>query len=79
LKKPRALMDILLDAEPYIIELMEGHDLEWGDVDALMFRYLETHFPESREEYTDGKHPVRYYGHPDYIKIFKKPKKNKKK
>jgi hypothetical protein len=54
--------EILLDLEPLIEEMVDGHELEWGDVLSLVHGYLEVHYPTAREQYMDGTHPVFYYG-----------------
>lgn len=65
----RPLGDILLDLEPLILEMVEKHDLQWGDILNLIYGYLEVHCPGAREEYIKGGHPRFYYG----------PKKKKRK
>lgn len=61
--KLRPLGDILLDIEPFLIELVESHNLQHGDVYGLLNVYLETHLPGYKEEYLDGTHPVFRYGY----------------
>lgn len=65
-KKLRPLGDILLDIEPYILE-MADHNLQHSDFYGLLFAYLEMHLPSLKEEYDDGTRPVFYYGHKDSI------------
>lgn len=61
-KKPlRTMGEILLDQEKLNIEYSQ-HGLQWGDVLALIFRYMQVHLPEDQEEYMDGTHPEFYYG-----------------
>lgn len=62
MKKPRRLGDILLDIEPLLLEMVDSHDLQHGDILNLIRGYLEVHTPDSREEYTDGGSPEFYYG-----------------
>lgn len=72
--KLRKLGDILLDIEPYILELAD-HDLQWGDFHSLLAGYLEVHLPNNQEEYTDGTRPIRFYGHKDSLKKFVRARK----
>lgn len=61
--KLRPLGTVLLDLETIIAEMVEGHDLQFGDVLALVYAHLEVHHPEAREEYVDGAPPPRlFYG-----------------
>ena len=63
--KRRKVGDITADIEPLIQELVHGHDLQWAEVLALVYAYLQVHCPDAREEYLDGGHPVYYYGYED--------------
>lgn len=58
----RRLGDITLDMEELILEMVEDHDLQWGEIRALLMQYLRTHCPESQEEYNDGSRPIDFYG-----------------
>lgn len=60
--KIRRLGDILLDMEPLILEMVDGHDLQHGDILNLVRGYLEVHCPNAKEEYEEGGHPEFYYG-----------------
>jgi hypothetical protein len=42
--------------------MIDGHQLQWGEVLNLIFGYLLIHFPNARETYEDDSHPVYYYG-----------------
>lgn len=61
-KKLRPLGDITMDMEPLILEMVEAHELQWGEILNIVRGYLEIHCPESQEEYLDGTKPVYYYG-----------------
>lgn len=61
-KKIRRLGDILLDLELLIDEMCIDHDLQLGDVLALVKSHIDVHNPESIENYVDGGSPVYYYG-----------------
>lgn len=62
MSKLRPMGEILLDIEPFVIEMMEGHDLQHGDMYGLLQKYLEVHFPDHIEEYEDGSNPILSYG-----------------
>jgi len=62
-KKLRPLGDITLDMEPLIQEMVTGHEMQWGEVLALVHAYLMIHCPDAREEYSDGGHPEYFYGY----------------
>lgn len=59
--KRRTLGDILIEMEPLMNEVMD-QGLQWSDFLALMHAWLMVHRPGDREEYTDGGHPIFYYG-----------------
>lgn len=61
-KKLRPLGDILLDMEILLDEMVDDHDLQWGDVRALVMQHLRGHKPGAQEQYVDGGSPVDYYG-----------------
>jgi hypothetical protein len=63
-KKLRPMGAITQDMEKLLEEMTDpkGHDLQWGEVKALVDRWLEVHADHAREEYLDGTHPENYYG-----------------
>lgn len=61
-KKLRPLGDVLIDLEPVIEEMVEDHELEWGDILNLVRGYLEVHYPEAKEVYVSEDSPIYYYG-----------------
>ena len=61
-KRLRPLGDVLLDMEKLLEEMSFDHDLQHGEVLALIERWLDIHAPTQREEYLDGTHPIRTYG-----------------
>lgn len=63
--KLRKLGDILLDLEPLLDELAEGHGAQMSDILALVKMHLEVHNPGCIEEFLDGTKPIWYYGHAD--------------
>lgn len=62
MKKIRPLGQILLEIEPLILEMVEEHDLQYGDILNLIYGYLEVHCPDAREKYLDNTSPRFYYG-----------------
>jgi hypothetical protein len=58
----RPLGDITQDIEPLILEMIEHHDLQWGEVLNIVRGYLEVHCPGAQEEYEDGTRPRFHYG-----------------
>lgn len=44
-----------------------GHDLQWGEVEAIVMRWLEIHAPHAEEKYVDGTLPIHLYGHQEYV------------
>jgi len=60
--KLRPLGKNLLDLEEVITEMVEVHDLQHGDVLALVKSYLDIHHPHAQEEYEDGSDVEFYYG-----------------
>lgn len=52
----------MMDLEPLILEMVEVHDLQHGDVLNLIRGYLEIHCPGAKEEYEDGSEIIFYYG-----------------
>lgn len=68
-RKLRRVGDIMLDMEKLLFELHIDHDMQKGEVLALVDRWQEIHYPEGKETYTiDKTHPVFYYGHRDGLK-----------
>lgn len=62
-KKLRPLGTILLELEPLLDEMVHSHDLQMGDILALIHSYLEVHSPNCKEEYVDsGENPEFFYG-----------------
>lgn len=61
--KLRKLGDVTSDLEPILLEMIEGHDLQIGEVLNLVRGYLEIHTPDALEQYEDGTRPIFYYGH----------------
>lgn len=60
--KTKPLGALLLDLEQLLDSMVDQHDLQWGDVLALVHAYLCVHRPDAREQYETGEHPMYYYG-----------------
>lgn len=57
--------DTLLELEPVLEQLVDTHDLQHGDVLALIDVWLTVHRPAAKEQYTDGSpSPTMSYGPP---------------
>lgn len=61
-KKLRPLGRVTLDLESVVDEMALDHELEWGEIMALVFAYMQTHLPESKEQFLDGDEVEFYYG-----------------
>jgi len=57
----RKLGSVLLELEPILDEMCD-HELQMGDILALVKSYLEVHRPDCIEECVDGTVPVFFYG-----------------
>jgi hypothetical protein len=70
-RSSRKLGELLLDLEKVLDEMIDHHDLQWGDILSLVYGHLQVHRPDAQEQYVDGGSPVFYYG-PDVTKGEKK-------
>ena len=61
----RRLGDITADLEELLDEMIDDHDMQWGEIRSLVMNQLKVHRPDAQEEYEDGSHPVDYYGPKD--------------
>lgn len=59
--KKRKFGEVLLDLE-IVLDEMCDHDLQWGDILALVHMHLQVHRPDAKEEYLDGDTPIFFYG-----------------
>lgn len=60
-KKIRRLGDIMLDMEILLEEMAIGHDLQYHEMLGIIYAHLVLHYPESQEEFLDGKKPKFEY------------------
>lgn len=58
----RTCGDILLELEVLLDELIDKHQLQWGDIISLVFSQLTIHRPDAQEKYLDNSSPILYYG-----------------
>ena len=68
----RKLGKITDDLEKVLLEMVDDHEMQWGEILNVIRGYLEIHCPGSQEKYTDGTEPIFYYGHKDKFKRKKK-------
>lgn len=60
---------ILLELEPLLEELIDDHDVQKGDVLALVATWIDVHRAGAIERYVDdGSMPVLFYGSQDDLK-----------
>lgn len=60
--KLRKVGDITLDLELLLSELAVDHELQHGEILALVHVYLTIHHPDAKEQYDAGGSPIFYYG-----------------
>lgn len=58
----RALGRITDDLENLIAEMIDDHEMQWGEIFNIIRGYLEIHRPDAQESYEDGASPTFYYG-----------------
>ena len=58
----KKLGKVLLDLETVLDEMVDDHDLQWGDILNLVHGHLVVHRPDAQEEYVEGGNPEFYYG-----------------
>lgn len=61
MSRRRALGAVLLDLERVLEEMVDAHELQWGDVVWLVWGWLMVHRPDARERYRDGSSPELRY------------------
>lgn len=61
-RRKRKFGDILLDLEKLIDEMIDDHDVQWGDIIYWIFGHLKIHRPDAQEKYVGGGEPELYYG-----------------
>lgn len=61
----RPLGEVTGHLEPLLLEMVEQHSLQVGEILNLIRGYLEIHCPHAFEEYEEGGRPIMYYGPAD--------------
>ena len=68
----RPLGQITGDLEPLLFELVCNHELQFGEVLALVHSWLQIHAPQAQEIYNDGSgSPIYSYSPQKLLKIRK--------
>lgn len=69
-KKLRPMNDVTAAMEKVLEEMTDPsrHDMQWGEVLALVHAWLEIHAPHAQEVYYDDTSPIYYYGHKDHLR-----------
>lgn len=77
-KQVRKLGDVTLDLEPLLLEMVNDHELQHGEILNIIRGYLEIHCPDAKEQYLDCTQPVFFYGHEETLNERRKRKKQSK-
>jgi hypothetical protein len=65
----RPLGKVTGDMEKLLLEMVDGHDMQWHEILGLVHAYLVVHAPDQQETYTsDGSHPIYFYGPKEKLK-----------
>jgi hypothetical protein len=59
--------EITCDLETVLGEMAWDHDMQLGEILALVKCWVEIHAPGAIEEYDEGGRPLYYYGHPECV------------
>ena len=66
---------LMFQIEDIVTEMVEDHELQKGEILALISGYIDIHLPGAIEEYEDGSSPMFFYGAPETLdQIFRKKK-----
>ena len=60
--RKRTIGEALFDLEEVLDEMIDNHELQWGDILNIVHGHLSVHRPDAQEEYVEGGHPIFYYG-----------------
>lgn len=60
--------EITSDMELLLEELVDDHDLQKGEILALVQAWIDIHRPDAVEVYEDGSSPIYFYGCKEFIK-----------
>jgi len=64
-KTLRPMGKITDQLEPLLLEMVEEHDMQMGEILNIIRGYLEIHAPSCVEIYEDESSPIFYYGPKD--------------
>jgi len=68
--------DLMHEVEALVAKFVEEHDMQRGEILALIDSYIVLHYPGAIEEYEDGSSPIYFYGPPESMKILYKDRLN---
>ena len=51
-----------------LCEMIDDHEMQWGEILNIIRGYLEIHRPDAQEQYMDGTNPLFYYGPENNLK-----------
>ena len=68
--------DLMHEVEALVAKFVEEHDMQRGEIMALIDTYIVVHYPGAIEEYEDGSAPIYFYGPLDSMKALYKEKLN---
>ena len=60
--KLRPLGQVTLDLEVILEEMVDSHELQMGEILAIVKAWVEIHRPDALEIYEDGSNPFYFYG-----------------
>lgn len=52
----------MFDVEYMVKQMVEEHDMQKGEIMALVSQYIDVHYPGAIEEYQDDSNPIFFYG-----------------
>lgn len=60
--------EVLLEMEPLLFELVQDHEIQKGELLALISRWVDIHYPSAIEVYEDDSVPVEFYGSAEQLR-----------
>lgn len=60
--------EVLLEMEPLLFELVQDHEIQKGELLALISAWVDIHYAGAIEEYEDDTHPIFFYGSPEQLR-----------
>ena len=68
----KTLGDLMFQVEDLVEQFVDVHDMQRGEIMALIDNYIVTHYPGAIEEYEDGSSPIYFYGPVESMKLLYK-------